>query len=460
MAGTNEAAGEIADAPAGASLPALALGLGAFLTQFDVTAVIVALPAIGRDLGFGTAGYAWVMDAYSLVFTGTLLAAGALADRCGRRRALLAGNLVFLAASLACGLAGNGPWLWLARGAQGFGAAFVVTGAIALVSTVYPGARERARAFGLVGVVSGIAMAAGPSLGGLIAGTLGWRWIFLVNIPLCLLIAAAVPRLVPEARAGGERSIDALGIVLLTLALGALIEALLHLCEHPAWAVGGVAACLAAGALFVVRQRRCRHPVLDPAVFARPAMAAVAGLLVALSVSYWAVLVYLPMFLRAAFGWGDDTVGLALLAATLPMLVLPARGGPLAAAWGFRRFFAGALAVTGAGALVLAAAAGGAGSASLVLAGMVLLGVGAALAHPQLSGAVVALAPPEQAGMASAVTVVMRQGGFALGIALLGATLGPAPSLEAFAWLFGLGAMGAAAGIAAAGCLEPKPAGG
>lgn len=103
--------------------PALALSFAGFLTQLDVTAVVVALPTIGDDLGFGLAAYAWTMDAYSLAFTATLLAAGALADRHGRRRALLVGNLLFAGASLACGLAWDGPSLWAARAAQGFGAA-------------------------------------------------------------------------------------------------------------------------------------------------------------------------------------------------------------------------------------------------------------------------------------------------------------------------------------------------
>ena len=116
------------------SLTTLALGLGTFLTLFDVTAVVVAMPAIAKDLGFAVAGAAWVIDAYSLAFTGALLASGALADRFGRRRAMLAGNAVFLMASIACGLATSGPQLLTARVVQGVGAAFMVTGAIALVA--------------------------------------------------------------------------------------------------------------------------------------------------------------------------------------------------------------------------------------------------------------------------------------------------------------------------------------
>ncbi len=127
-----------------------------FFTNLDVTAVLVALPMMARDLGFGMAATAWVMDAYSLAFTGMLLAAGTLADRFGRRRALLVGNAIFLAASVACGFAWDGPSLWLARGLQGIGAAFVVTGALALVGAAFVEPAGRARAFALMGVVSGI----------------------------------------------------------------------------------------------------------------------------------------------------------------------------------------------------------------------------------------------------------------------------------------------------------------
>lgn len=431
---------------------ALTLGLGAFLTQFDVTAVVVAMPAIGRDLGLSVGGYAWVMDAYSLAFTATLLAAGALADRHGRRRALLGGNLVFLAASLACGLAWDGPSLWTARAVQGIGAAFVVTGAIALVAGAHPAPADRARAFALIGLVSGVAMAAGPTLGGLVAGGVGWRWIFLVNLPLCALLAFGVLRLVAEERAVQSRRVDWVGLALLTLALGVFIEGLLYARTSWPLLVAGLVLGAALLGAFAVQQRRQAQPMLDPGVFARREMAGVAVVLLALSVGYWALLVYLPLFLTAAYGWSETAIGVALLAATLPMLVLPSIGARLATRRGWRVLFAGALAAAGAGGGCLAI-----GSlleteptrAGLILAGMVLSGVGAALAHPQLSGAVVALAPPEQAGMASAVTVIMRQGGFALGIAAMAATI-RGDNAHSFAPLFAIATVASAGGAAAA----------
>jgi MFS family permease len=165
--------------------PALLLGMAGFLTNFDVTAVVIALPAVARELGLDVAGYAWVMDAYSLAFTACLLFAGALADRYGRRRALLVGNGIFALASLACGIAWDGQTLLVARALQGIGAAFIVTGGFALIASVYVQARARTDAFALVGVMSGVAMAFGPTMGGLVSSWIGWRWIFLINLPAC-----------------------------------------------------------------------------------------------------------------------------------------------------------------------------------------------------------------------------------------------------------------------------------
>ena len=441
-----------------ACLPGLVLALGAFLTQFDVTAAVVAMPSISHDLKLDVAGFAWMMDAYSLAFTAALLVAGALADRLGRRRVMLAGNLWFLAASLACGWAWNGPTLWAARAAQGVGAAFVITGAIALISHSYPEPGKRAQAFARMGIVSGIAMALGPTLGGALAASLGWRWIFWANVPLCALIAWAVPRLVTESRDTDERSVDAVGITLLTSALGVTIASLLHFKDAPAFAGLGLLGSVTFVILFIFQQRRCVTPLFDMAVFAQPAMLGIVALLFTVSVGYWAVLVYLPLFLQSAFGWPAGAAGLALLCATVPMLVLPAAGGHLVMRWGLRRLFAAGLAIMAAGDLLLAASCllgDGVPRLVICLIGMIMIGSGSALAHPQLSGAVLALVPPRQAGMASAITVAARQAGFAIGIAALGAMLVDDALAPGFVGPFLLAAVGSIAGLWAALRLLP-----
>jgi MFS family permease len=437
----------------------LALGTSSFLTQFDVTAVVIAMPAIVRDLGFGVAGFAWIIDAYSLAFTGALLAAGALADRFGRRRSMLGGNAVFLLASIGCGIATNGLTLFAARVLQGAGAAFLVTGALALVASAFPGAGQRSRAFGVMGVISGVAMALGPTLGSLLAAWFGWRWIFLANIPFCVALALAVPPLVAETRDPEGRPLDPVGVALLTMSLGLAIDALLR---HDGSLVTR-AACLAGSAtgaiLFGWHQRRSLRPLLDPGVFATPAMAGVGALLTAIQFGYWAVLVYLPLFLNTGLRMSIEFAGVALLAATLPMLLVPPIGGRLATQHGWKLLFTiafGIIAVGDASLVISALSDTPSTRFAATLLGMLTIGIGAALANPQLSGVAIALAPPAQAAMASAVMMIVRQGGFAISIAVLGAVLGTANDVAAFAKPFTLAALVALAGMIAALLLLPS----
>jgi len=435
-----------------------ALGLGAFLTLFDVTAVVVAMPGIAKDLGFAVAGAAWVIDAYSLAFTGALLASGALADRFGRRRSMLIGNAVFLVASIACGLATDGPMLLASRVVQGVGAAFMVTGATALIAGAFPNLGQRARAFGMIGVIAGAAMALGPTLGGLLASWFGWRWIFYANIPFCLSLTLVVPRFVAETNDPDGPPLDPVGVALLTISLGLAIDTLLR--RDGSLAIR--AACLAGSAmaslLFVLQQWRRSRPVLDPRVFATSAMAGVGALLTAIQFGYWAVLVYLPLFLSTALLVSIEVAGVALLAATLPMLMVPLIGGRLVTQWGWRCFFVVAFGIMAAGDALLALATVSTSPAmrlAATIAGMLTIGIGAALANPQMSSVVLALVPPTQAGMASAVTMIVRQAGFAISIAALGATLTRTDMATAFAAPFALATLAALAAIAAAIILLP-----
>lgn len=439
-----------------ARLTAGVLGLGAFLTQFDVTALVVVMPEIGRDLGIGMPGLAWVVDAYSLAFTAALLAAGALADRHGRRRVLLLGNALFAAASVACALAGTPLALCVARAAQGIGAAFLITGIIASIAGAFPDSALRSRALALTGILSGIAMALGPTLGGLLAAWLGWPAIFLANILPCGLIALAIPRVVGEERREGGRPVDWPGLLALTGALGLAVEGVLQAHVAPLVGLAGVAASLALTVVFVRRQRRREHPLIDPALASDRGVKAVIVLLLAISAGYWAVLVSLPAFLMAAYGMGAQEAGVTLLAATLPMLVLPPVGSRMVQQVGWRRAFGGALALIGAGNAILAGAAGASAMAG-ALVGMAAIGAGAALAHSQLTGAIVALAPPGAAGMASALTMVARQGGFALGVAALGVLAPTTPGGTGYAAVFAVAAMAGLIGLGACAALPDGP---
>src|SRR5215208_444526 len=196
-----------------------------FVIVLDVTIVAIALPAMQADLGFSTTSLGWVLTGYTLVFGGCLLAAGRLANRIGRRRALTAGLGLFASASLACGLASNGPALLGGRVVQGLGAALVSPAALALVTAARPEGRARARALGRWTAAAAGGGAGGWVLGGVLTGLLDWRWVFLVNVPVCAGAAALAPRALRESRDTRAPSSDAAGAVLVTLALGALLLA-------------------------------------------------------------------------------------------------------------------------------------------------------------------------------------------------------------------------------------------
>ncbi|MDX2205173.1 MAG: MFS transporter [Hyphomicrobiaceae bacterium] len=436
-----------------AALPAVLLGAATSLVNFDVTAVIVAAGDIAHDLGFGVRGLAWVMDAYSIAFVAALLSSGAMADRFGRRLVLLAGNGVFAIASVACAAALSGEMLWAARALQGVGAAGIVTGGIALIAAAYPETGARARALGLFGVLSGVAMALGPTLGGLITQYLGWRWIFLVNIPVCLAVGIWLPRLVPEVREFGQRRIDVPAVCLLTVSLGFLIMGLLEAPASPTSGAIEIGIGTAKLIAFAFQQRSAASPLLDARYLAAPAGIGVGVLLVVASLSYWAVLVILPAILRETFAWTASEIGWGLLLATLPMLLLPVPAARLVVHWGWRRHFALGVALIAVGDLAVASmplVPSRDAALVAVVIGMVVMGAGAALVQAQLSGALVTLAPTECAGMASAATIVFRQGGFAIGIAALGAlSLSAAsPHGHARAMLFAAVCAGAASGVA------------
>jgi MFS family permease len=371
---------------------------------------------------------------------------------------MLAGNAVFLVASFACGLALSKPMLLAARAVQGIGAAFMATGAIALISIAFPNVAQRSRAFGIIGVISGVAMALGPTLGGYLASWIGWRWIFFANVPFCLALAVVVPRLVAETNHKQGRRLDPVGIALLTISLGLAVDALLRRDGSLAVRAACLVGSATAASLFVCQQWRSPHPVLDPRVFATSVMVGVAALLTSIQFGYWAVLIYLPLFLTSALQMSVELAGTVLLAATLPMLLVPLIGGRLATYWGWRRLFtiAFGLITFGDVSLVIAALSDNPRiRLAATVVGMAVAGAGAALANPQLSGVALALAPPAQAGMASAMVMIVRQAGFAISIAALGVTLRAVTAAAEFARPFALAACAALLGAIAARVLLP-----
>ena len=267
-----------------------------------------------------------------------------------------------------------------------------------------------------------------------------------------------MPQLVADSNGSEARPIDSVAIVLLTISLGLAIDALLRRDGSLTVRAASIAGSASAAFLFGWQQWRNPNPLLDPRVFKTSAMAGVGALLTTIQFGYWAVLVYLPLFLITGLHVTMEVAGVALLAATLPMLLVPLIGGRLVTYWEWRHLFTFAFGLIAIGDVLLVIAALSSGPAihlSATIFGMATIGVGAALVNPQMSGAVLALTPPAQLGMASAVTMIARQAGFAISVAVLGAMLGAVDATAAFAKPFTLAAIMALLGTTAALTLIP-----
>jgi len=244
-----------------------------FMLLVDITIVNVALPSIQRSFGASLSGLEWVVDAYAITLAALILTAGALADRFGRRLLFCIGVSVFTAASFLCGIAWNIAALDVARALQAIGGAALFATALALIGAEYQGA-ERGRAIAVWGATVGLAVAAGPLLGGIITDSLGWRWIFFVNIPIGAFAIAAATRKLRESRDPNASHTDLAGLVCFSGSLFLIVYALLR-GNTAGWASGQIITSLAAGlvllALFVVVEVRQERPMLDVSLFRQPA---------------------------------------------------------------------------------------------------------------------------------------------------------------------------------------------
>ncbi|MEU6231903.1 MFS transporter [Kitasatospora sp. NPDC047058] len=404
--------------------PLVAVSLGVFMLLTDVSIVIVALPDIGTGLGMDFTGLQWVLDGYALALAALMLGLGALADRHGRRRVYTAGLAVFALASLACGLAPNGPVLVAARVVQAAGGAAMFATAMALLNLAYQG-RDRAVAFGVWGAVSGAAAATGPVAGGLLTEYLGWRSVFLVNLPVSVAAVALALRTLPESRDPAARRTDLPGAAAFTVATGALVLVLVRggadgWTSTPVLALAALAG--AALVAFLLVEARSPHPLLDLALFRRPSFTGVLVCGLVYSAAAFSYLPYTSLWLQAVLGQGPLAAGLTLLPMSAVAFVVSAAAGRRLATLPAALPLAGGLAVIGAGGLLQATLDGSSGWPAL-LPGLALTGLGVGVVSPILASTAMASVPRERGGMAGGALNTFRQLGQALGIAVFGLVL-------------------------------------
>ncbi|MCZ0735838.1 MFS transporter [Phreatobacter sp. AB_2022a] len=413
-------------APSQAARPAVRPGLclvtlclAVLLAQLDTAVVNLATRPIGDHFGAGVAALQWVLDSYNLTYAVLLMTGGLLADLYGRRRGFMTGVGIFTAASLICALAPSVALLIAGRALAGLGAALMLPASLAIVRVVFTNPAERGRALGIWAACNGLALALGPTVGGLLVDRLGWRSIFLVVVPLGLAALAAAPAYIPESADPGGRSFDLTGQVLGAGALGLLAGGAiaLHGASHLALLL--FAASLALFILFAMAEARRGGAALVPAdLFAAPRFCGAVIATAGMTFGMYGVLFLLPFTWQATGRFEATGAGLALMPMALIFVLVSPFSGRAEAAAGTRAVVAGGLGLISLGLGVI-----GAGSGCLIAAeaGLGLTGLGMGLATGPLMGAAVGAVPAARSGTASALINVARMAGATIGVALLGA---------------------------------------
>ena len=406
-----------------------------FMVILDVAIVNVALPSIQVDLGFSQENLQWVMSAYALMFGGFLLLGGRAADLLGRRRIFLAGISLFTLGSLAAGLAWSETSLIGARALQGLGAAIITPAALSILSTTFREGRERNIALGVWGAVGGFGAAAGVLLGGVLTDALSWEWIFYVNVPVGAAALVLAPRLLQESRDAHAKSFDAVGAVLVTGGLSALVYAITQ-AGQDGWLAGRTLSFFA-GALvliggFVAWELRHPEPLMRFGILRGRTLsgANVAGFIV--NIVTLSMFLSLTLYMQQVLGYSAMKTGVAYLAVAGSAIVWSTVAAQLVTRVGVKGVLVAGLAAVTAGLAYFTQISVGGSYIGDLLPGFLLIGFGLGFSYVAMSIAALAGVEPAEAGLASGLINTSQQIGGALGIAAL-ATIATSRTEDAIA---------------------------
>jgi EmrB/QacA subfamily drug resistance transporter len=404
-------------------LTLVVLAIAQFIVTLDITIVNVALPHIQSGLHFSTTGLQWVISAYTLVFGGFLLLGGRAADLLGRRRVLIAGLLLFGTASLAGGLASSSGLLIATRAVQGLGAALLSPAALSILTVTFPHGRSRNIAMGVWGGLAGLGGTLGVVAGGVLVDSLGWRWVFFVNVPIVAALVAVTPAFVAQSRARhGARTFDVAGALLSTSGLLAIVFGVVR-AALVGWGSVQVLASLIGGsvllAAFVAAESRSAAPLVPLTLFRSRALSTASVTLALNGAAFISAFFLAALYLQEVRHDSALQAGLQFLPMGIAAIAAAAVSSQLVTRIGTRPLqFAGAILTVAGLALLMRAGAGGA-YVTQVLPGFVVFGVG--IISIAVPGQITAVADvtEHEAGSASGVVTAVNQIGGAIGLAVV-----------------------------------------
>ena len=397
------------------------------MVALDATVVNVALPHIQAALRFSPTGLAWVFNIYTLVYGGLLLLGGRAGDLFGRRRVFLAGVLLFTASSLLAGLAPSGGWLLAARAAPGAGGAVAPPHVLALIAVNFPDGHARTRALAVFSASASASLSLGQVLGGMLTAWGSWRWVFFVNVPAGILVAALTRRIVRETEPHRGR-LDLAGAAASVAGTGALVYGFLRAASD-GWGEAGALGSLGAGAAllaaFALLERRAAQPVMPLRLLADRDRAFAYAAFFLIPAGMFGVFYFLGQYLQDVLGYGPLRAGFAFLPMTLAMFAMIRTVPRLLPRLGAKAMIAGGLLLCLAGMLWLAALSAQSGYAG-VFGPMVLIGVGMGVAPVPISVTILSGVAPAEAGAAAGMLQTMQWVGAAVGLSVLVAVFGSA----------------------------------
>jgi EmrB/QacA subfamily drug resistance transporter len=406
------------------SLAAVSLGL--MMVMLDATVVAIANPSIGRDLNASLSGLQWVTNAYLLAVAVTIMTAGKLGDRFGRKRTFLTGVVGFALASAACGLAPSIGVLVGFRVVQGLAGALLMPATLAIIRASFP-ARLLQQAIGIWAGVSALAIASGPIVGGLLVEHASWRWVFFLNLPVAVCAVVVGSWAIRETRdeqAQGQ-PFDLPGVVLLSVSLFALVWAIIK-SETLGWSdattLGSLLGSAAGLTVFALHQRRGTHPVLPLGLLRSRSLGAGVVLVLLLTFALFGTIFYLALYLQRVHGYSPVETGVRTLPLTATLVLAAPLGGLLTARIGPRPPLVGGMALLGCGLLGLSQLAPQT-SYWVLLASLFVIGLAIGLVQAASADVVVGNAPVRLAGVAGGLQQTALQIGGALGTSVLGAVL-------------------------------------